>query len=311
MDVKKIAPIGVVLMTYGSATTSDNVDEFLDHVYPKGPDPELVEEFKRRFDLVNGSPLVAITVKQGEALQKLLDKKQGSQSYVVRVGMLHSAPFIDDAIAELKASGVKKITAVILSPQFSDFIMSGYKHNLLQATRNNGYEDTDICVVGPWPDEPGFIELISRRLLDKQSALVKKHGTRVPIIFTTHSLPERVVAKDPGYLKQLERTMHAVVKKAKLGEGSWTYAYQSAGHTPEPWLKPDLVDILAELQPEKVSAVLIVPLQFLTDHLEILYDLDTAAGEQCLEFGIEYNRTDMPNTAPLFIETLAGLILSS
>ena len=113
MATKSQSPIGVILMTYGSATTSKNVKEFLDHVYPDGPDPELVQEFKRRFDVVHGSPLVAITIQQGKALQQLLDKEPGRGRYVVRVCMLHSAPFIDDSIAELKAAGITKIIGII------------------------------------------------------------------------------------------------------------------------------------------------------------------------------------------------------
>ncbi len=300
---------GVVLMTYGSATTSKNVEEFLDHVYPDGPDPELVAEFKRRFDVVNGSPLVEITVNQGKALQTLLDSIHPGQ-YIVRVGMLHSVPFIADSVADLKHLGAKQMVGIILSPQFSDFIMSGYKRNLLISTSANGFEDDKVKVVGPWPDEPSFIELISKRLLAKRRSLIKKYGMDVPVVFTTHSLPERVVAKDPSYLDQLEQTMMAVASRAKLTKADWTYAYQSAGHTPEPWLKPDLVDILAELKPKKVPAVLIVPLQFLADHLEILYDLDTAAGEQCSDYDIEYNRIELPNTDPLFIKTLANLVVT-
>jgi ferrochelatase len=308
MATSRNSETGVVLMTYGSATTSANVEEFLNHVYPDRPDPELVAEFKRRFDVVNGSPLVAITINQGKELQKLLDTSQAKKKYIVRVGMLHSAPYIEEAITDLKALGVSKIVGIILSPQFSDFIMSGYRRNLLKATQQAGYRDRDISIVGPWPDEPSFIKLISQRLQEERDKLVKRYKTKIPIIFTTHSLPKRVVAKDPGYLKQLEQTMKAVVRDAKLPKDSWTYAYQSAGHTPEPWLKPDLVDILAELKPTKAPAVLIVPLQFLADHLEILYDLDTAAKEQCEEYNISYNRIELPNTDHLFIKTLASLV---
>jgi ferrochelatase len=308
MNINKSNVTGVLLMTYGSATTSKNVDEFLHDVYPDGPDPELVNEFKRRFDVVQGSPLVAITTKQGKELQKYLNKEQPDKNYIIRVGMLHSAPYIKDAVADLKTGGSDKIIGIILSPQFSDFIMSGYRQKLFEATKQLGIKDSNVTVVGPWPDEPNFIEFISNSLHKKYVSLKKKYGNNVAIIFTTHSLPQRVVAKDPSYLNQLDKTMKAVIKKAKLSNGSWSYAFQSAGHTPEPWLKPDLVDILAELKLRKVPAVLIVPLQFLSDHLEILYDLDIAAAEQCAEFDIVYNRIELPNTNPLFIKTLAHLV---
>ena len=300
-------PTGVLLMTYGSATTSANVDDFIEHVYPKQPAPELIAEFKRRFDIVHSSPLIAITIEQGKALQKLLEERHGKNTFVVRAGMLHSAPFIADSVAELRSLGAASITGIILSPQFSDFIMSGYKRYLLEAAADNGYTAADVRIVGPWPDEPRYVQFISQNLVKKRKVLSEKYGAAVPVIFTTHSLPERVVAKDPNYLKQLEITMHAVVAKSKLPDGSWTYAYQSAGHSPEPWLKPDLVDILAEYKTRKKPAVLIVPLQFLADHLEVLYDLDTAAREQCTASGIAYNRIELPNTAPLFIQSLANL----
>ena len=308
MPTKKILPIGVVLMTYGSATTSKNAKKFLEDVYPNGPDKGLVKEFQRRFDLVGGSPLIEITLQQGHMLQTYLDKSQAINNYVVGVGFLHSPPAIDLAVTKLKAVGARKLIGIILSPQFSKFIMGGYAKALQLAAEKNGFGVRDISIAGPWPEQPDFINLLSGRLVAKHRMLTKKYRQNVPIIFTTHSLPKRVVDKDPDYLKQLEKTMRAIVKKSKLSKSAWSYAYQSAGHTPEEWLKPDLVDILAEFKPIKVPAVLIVPLQFLADHLEILYDLDIAAKEQCEESNISYNRIELPNTDPMFIKTLASLV---
>jgi len=284
--------IGVVVMTYGSATTAEHVGAYFKHIY-KNPSPELIRDFEHRYRLVGSSPLIAITKRQAAALQKLLGEK-----YVVRAGMRHSKPFIGEAVAACKRAGATELRGIILSPQFSSFIMAGYKKDFAGAAQVQGFKKSSVA--GPWPAEEHFIALLAKRIKEKLAKL----GKDTPVIFTTHSLPRRVVEKDPSYLKQLSKTISAVQKK--LPAINWYSGYQSAGHTPEDWLKPDLVDILKKLQGETKSA-LIVPIQFLADHLEILYDLDVAAREQCEESGISYHRIELPNTDPLLIRSLASL----
>ncbi|MDO8518248.1 MAG: ferrochelatase, partial [bacterium] len=125
---------------------------------------------------------------------------------------------------------------------------------------------------------------------------------------TTHSLPQRVVASDPQYLEQLKATTDAIITTIHDPTLEWYSAYQSAGHTRESWLQPDVADILSLLHTEKVQAVLLVPVQFLADHLEISYDLDIAAKKQCAEYNIAYHRTALPNTDPLFIQALTAVV---
>lgn len=292
-------------MTYGSATTSKDVPEFLRHVYHREPDPEVVAEFKRRFDLIGSSPLIEITIAQAKALQSELDEQFGDGSYLVEAGMLHSEPSIDHAVSRLIKGGCQKIRGLLLSPQYSSIIMGGYNRALEAAAAKYGF-DGEVSVIGPWPDEPIVIKLLSDRLKESYVQLQDRYGRPVPIIFTTHSLPESVVKRDPSYLDQLQTTIDAVVRETGLSEDQWQAGYQSAGHTPEEWLKPDLKDLLADYH--DVPAVLIVPIQFLTDHLEVLYDLDTAAREQAEEFGIDYHRIQLPNTDALLIRALADII---
>ena len=285
--------IGIVLMTYGSANTSEHVEEYFKHIY-KNPPSEVIADFKHRYDLVGGSPLVRITKKQASLLEKKLGKK-----YVVQAGMRHSKPFIAEAVAACKKAGAAEILDIILSPHFSSYIMEGYKKDFVAAAQASDYESARVAL--PWPTEKHFVELLAKRIQTK----LKKYGLNTPVVFTTHSLPRRVVDADPSYLKQLEKTIHAV--RAKLPKIESYQGYQSAGHTPEEWLNPDLKDILAELRKKGRSKVLIVPIQFLANHLEILYDLDIAAKEQCQEFGISYHRIELPNTNPLFIKALASI----
>lgn len=291
-------------MTYGSATTAEHVGEYMHHIYKDKVPDGLVKDFAERYKLVGHSPLIEITEKQAEHLEKELSGK--GNEFIVKAGMLHSHPFIEEAVSACREAGAERIVGIILSPQFSSFIMEGYRTALKTAALKEDYAEDEIVVAGPWPTEPHFIELLAKRVNTTLVKLHKKHDN-VPVVFTTHSLPERVVAKDPEYLKQLQATAEAVVAKLDDPKLEWYRGYQSAGHTPEPWLKPDLVDILADLRDKHDKAVLIVPIQFLADHLEILYDLDIAGGEQCKDYDIEYNRIDLPNTDAQFISSLANV----
>jgi ferrochelatase len=289
-------------MTYGSATVAENVETYMRHIYGDKASRTTIEDFERRYRLVGHSPLVEITGKQAELLQKEL-----GSSYVVKSAMRHSDPTISDAVAVCKSEGATSIVGIILSPQFSSYIMEGYKKALFDAAREAGFEEQRVRVAEPWPTEPHFIELLSQRITDKLPKLRELHSADVSVIFTTHSLPERVVKSDPSYLDELKATTDAVLARTKGMSFEHYSVYQSAGHTPEAWLKPDLTDILAELAKKKVPAVLIVPIQFLADHLEILYDLDIAGAEQCAAHGISYNRIELPNTDPLFVKALASV----
>lgn len=285
-------------MTYGSATTAEGVREFMQSVRGGKASEEVIAEFERRYGLIGRSPLIDITREQA----RLLEEKLGAD-YVVRAGMRHGAPSIANAVAACRDKGATKLIGLILSPQLASFITDSYTKAFNEAANKSGYSEDEVRLIGPWPDEPHFIELLASRTRDALLAL----PTNTPVVFTTHSLPERVVAGDPEYLSQLKRTIDAV--RAKLGSSlKWYAAYQSAGHTPEAWLKPDLTDILDEIKHGGAKSVLIVPIQFLSDHLEVLYDLDIAAREQCEGRGIKYGRIELPNTNSLFIETLAGVI---
>lgn len=303
----KPAKIGVIIMTYGSATTAEHVGEYMQHIYKDRIPAGLVEDFEERYRLVGHSPLVEITRKQASLLETELNRGNSGEQYTVQAGMLHSHPFIEEAVKAAHDDGAQKIVGIILSPQFSSFIMEGYRSAIKRAATQSGYDEKAVHIVGPWPTESHFVELLTKRVGAALAKLQTPDNPHVPVVFTTHSLPERVVAKDPQYLEQLQATAEAVVAQINDPGLEWYRAYQSAGHTPEPWLKPDLVDILADLRDKHDKAVLVVPIQFLADHLEILYDLDIAAGEQCKEYGISYNRTELPNTDPLFIQTLASL----
>lgn len=281
---------GIVLMTYGSAVTAENIEPYFKHIYAgRELSPEVVAEYARRYKVIGRSPLIENTERQAAALEEALGK-----NYVVRAGMRHSKPFIADAVAQCAAAGASELIGIILAPQQSAFIRSGYEKDLLEAAAKH---NIPAHLSAPWPAEPHFMRFLAGEI---------KKFPELPVIFTTHSLPKRVVENEPEYGEQLAATALAV-RKELPADIEWYAAYQSAGHTPEEWLKPDLTEILDELKQKNSKGALIVPIQFVCDHLEVLYDLDVATRAQCEERGFTYLRTAMPGTDPLFIEALAAI----
>ena len=300
------APTGVLLMTFGSAQTTEEVPGYLRSVRGGAePDPAVVAEFQRRYEIVGWSPLVRITGEQGAALQRALDESHGRGRFAVAVGMLHSDPRIEEAVGTLAAAGVRRVLGIVLSPQFSPIIMGGYAR-ALSAAVDRELPGARVRVAGPWHTTSSFVGELAGRVREALGRF--PHPERVPIIFTAHSLPKAVVDRDHGYIEQLVETVELVAERAGIEPERWQFAYQSAGHTPEEWLKPDLKDLLPGLRQAGYDDVLIVPVQFLADHLEILYDIDVAARVEAEDAGLRFRRIELPNTSPVFIRALAEVV---
>ena len=307
-QVKK-SKVGVIIMTYGSPKTLDDIPTYLKNVYGgKDASPEVIAEFRRRYDLIGGSPLVPITQEQASALQEELNKQHpGDHTFLVRAGMRFSHPFIAEVVSEI-ASEVDEIVGIILSPQYSPIIMKGYIKELKEAVNGLERRDLKLKMATDWHLEPYFIEALAERVREALSRMPKKVQKTIPVLFSAHSMPKRVIEKEPDYINHLKETATAVAKEVGLPKYRWMFCYQSAGHTPEEWLKPDFADIMPELQKKGQTHVLIAPVQFLSDHLEILYDVGIGAREQAEEHGIVFARTESLNISPLFIKALASVV---
>jgi len=301
------SPTGVLLLTFGSAVTADQVPAYLSSVQGGGePDPALSAEFERRFRRIGRSPLLEITAEQAAALERLLAERHGAGVFRVTVGMLHSAPWIAGAVDAMVDGGITRILGIVLAPQYSRLILSGYEREVERARgRHPGLE---IAVAGAWHTVPGWIEGLSDRVAEALAGSPPGPPGAATLVFTAHSLPRSVIERDPGYVEQLHQTVDAVIQRLHLPEGSWRFGWQSAGHSPADWLKPDLLDILPELAAAGAREVLVAPVQFVADHLETLYDIDVAAGEQAAEHGIRLRRIEMPNASPAFIRGLAEVV---
>ena len=301
--------VGVMLMTYGSPATLDDIPPYLKNIRGgREPDEELIAEFRRRYALIGGSPLLRITREQAAALQVELTKQhpEGPHFHVI-AGMRFATPFIAELVPEV-AADAQQLVGIIMSPQYSPIIMSGYTRTLEDAVQQLHRDDLKLQIAGDWHLQPYFLSALALRIQQALDAFPEDVGSRVPVLLTAHSMPKRVIEKEPVYIDNLKETAAMVAELAGLSDDRWMFCYQSAGHTPEEWLKPDFADIMPELRAAGHTHVLIAPVQFLADHLEILYDIEIGARQQAEKHGIQFARTESLNTSPLFIKALAEVV---
>jgi ferrochelatase len=309
MTEPSLSRVGVVLMTYGSPQTLDDVPGYLRNVYGgREPSDEVVAEFKRRYELIGGSPLLRVTQEQAAALEvELARRNPDGPTYVVTAGMRFFAPFIADVVPAV-AENADALVGVIMSPQYSPILMRGYITALRDAVAPLGRDDLKVAITEDWHMQPDFLQAVADRVREALDRLPDGKRVTTPVLLSAHSMPLRVVADEPDYIDNLKQTAAAIAERAGLRDGQWQFCYQSAGHTPEPWLKPDFADLMPELKAKGATDVLIAPVQFLSDHLEILYDIEVGAREQAEEHGIVFHRTQSLNSTPLFIEALASVV---
>jgi ferrochelatase len=243
---------------------------------------DLVERY-RRLGIEDESPLNAITEQTRAALERELG------DLPVFTGMKHWTPRIADAAEGALESGADTVVGLVLAPHWSELSIAGYFEQLHSALAGRA----QLVFVHSWHDEPGFVELLADRV----------RGTDAHVVFTAHSLPARA---EPVYKQQLLDTSQLVAEQAGLDD--WSFSFQSESPTGEPWLGPDILDHLEDLRARGVRSVLVCPVGFVADHLEIRWDLDHEAAEKGRELGLDFARIEMPNADPGFIAVLGGLV---
>ncbi|MGI9079059.1 MAG: ferrochelatase [Gemmatimonadaceae bacterium] len=300
------APAGVLLMAYGTPEKPEQVEAYFTHIRGgRTPSPQSVDRLRRRYERVGGrTPLLEITEEVRCALEQDLNGRDGS-AYRVYAGMKHWHPFIGDVMPRIAKDGVDRVIALALAPHFSRISIGGYRKAVDDSHAALG-NPMDVTFVESWHLQPEFLDLIAmltRSALAKFPAEEREH---VVAVFSAHSLPQRIREWNDPYESQLLESSAAIAQRAGLRD--WRFAWQSAGNTGEPWLGPDIVDYIGTLHSEGVRSVLQIPVGFVSDHLEILYDLDIKAREKAGELGMRYERTGMPNARPEFIRTLAAVV---
>ena len=297
------APRGVLLMTYGSPDSPDDVGRYLTAVRGgRAPDVELLTEFRRRYEVIGGSPLIQRTREQAAALESHL-----GAGWVVRPAMRFSEPSIEAALRELAARGVTEAAGIILSPQYSPLLMGGYARAVAAAGEALGEGAPNVVVAGSWFAEPALVEALASRIRDELETLDPGARRPVPVLLTAHSLPRRVADQEPDYLAQLAASARLIASAAGLTAEQWTFCWQSAGHEPGAWMQPDFADLMPVLAAAGHKHVLIAPIQFLADHLEILYDVEIGAREQAEAAGLRFARIASLNDDPGLVEALANV----
>ncbi len=297
---------GVLVMAYGTPAGPDEVEAYYTHIRRgRPPTPEQLDDLMRRYDAIGGiSPLAERTRAQADGLQKRLDTAgaSGTGRYLVARGNKHAAPFVEDGVAELAQAGVARIVGVVLAPHYSALSVGEYHSRAEEAAA------VPYVGVESWHREPGLVDLLADRVASAFRHLVAEGGRSVEVLFTAHSLPERILAMGDPYPRQLEETAAAVA--GKVGLDHWRVAWQSAGRTPEPWIGPDILDVIRALPDERagVDSVVVCPAGFVSDHLEVLYDVDIEARRVAEEAGLRLTRTASLNDDPAFLEVLAGVV---
>jgi protoporphyrin/coproporphyrin ferrochelatase len=279
----------VVLMAYGSPERIADVPAYYADIRGGRPvRPELVEELTaryRRLGIEDRNPLNEITERTRAALEREL-------GLPVLTGMKHWTPRIADAVNTALAGGATTIVGLVLAPHYSRMSIAGYRVQVEDAL----VDRAELLFVDSWHDDPALVELWADRLRD----------TDAHVVFTAHSLPARILDEDDPYQAQLLDSATAIAQAAGLGE--WSFSFQSESPTDEPWLGPDILDHLEELQAQGIDRVLLAPIGFVADHLEIRWDLDTEARERAAELGLSLARAEMPNDDPAFVDVLAGIV---
>jgi protoporphyrin/coproporphyrin ferrochelatase len=280
----------VVLMAYGSPERLADVPAYYADIRggrPIAPEnlADLVERY-RRLGIEDSSPLNAIT----ESTRAALETELGVPVFT---GMKHWTPRIADAAEAALATDAGVVVGLVLAPHYSALSIKGYRDQLEAALDGRA----ELAFVESWHDEPGFVDLLADRV----------RGTDAHVVFTAHSLPARILESGDPYKEQLLATAHLVAERAALGD-QWSFSFQSESPTGEPWLGPDILDHLAALHEGGVAHVLVCPVGFVSDHLEIRWDLDVEAQDKAAELGMQLERIEMPNADPAFIRTLAGIV---
>ena len=277
----------VVLMAYGSPSAPEDVRPYLEDVRGGRPvSEEAVEALSERYRRIGGrSPLDEVTEAQRAALERELETP-------VFVGMKHWRPRIAEAVEAALTAGATRIVGLVLAPHYSRLSVGGYRDRLEEAVAGRA----ELVLVESWHAEPAFIEVLAGRV----------QGAGAWVVFTAHSLPERILAEGDPYREQLLETARLVAERAGL-EG-WSFAFQSASETGEPWLGPDLLEELERLRAAGVSEVLVAPVGFVSDHLEILWDIDVEARERAEQLGLELRRIDSLNDDPAFVRALGEVV---
>jgi ferrochelatase len=301
--------IGVLVMAHGTPSTAAEIEPFYTRIRRgRAPSAAQLAELTARYEAIGGtSPLAAHTAAQVDALAAVLDDDRPAR-FAVRFGAKHTDPDIESAATGLAGSGVEDVVGLVLTPHRSASGSDQYHERARAALDAGGVRYTPLH---EWFAAPGFVALQAERVAESRDPLVEGFGAgaRVAVVFSAHSVPASTVADGDPYPAQVAES--AALVAAQCGVDDFTVAWQSAGRTPDPWIGPALGDVLADLAAAGARAVVVCPIGFVADHLEVLYDLDIEARAVAAAAGLHFSRTRSLNDDPRFIRVLADAVESA
>ena len=296
-----MSDIGVLVMAYGGPDNLDQVEPYLLDVRGYRPTaPEITREVRERYREIGGrSPILERTQAQAQALEAALNAN--GARFKTFVGMRHWHPYIKDSLAAMAESGLTRAVGLVMAPHYSRLSIGAYYKKVDEAQ-----SPVQVAGIERWGVLPGYVDALAGRVRAALERFPAEARAGVPIIFTAHSLPRRILEWSDPYPDELQATTAAVMER--LGPHPHQFAFQSAAMTPEPWLGPEAGEAIAALARDGHRNILLAPVGFVCEHVEILYDVDVVFQRQAQALGVRLERIEMLNTAPAMIAGLAGLV---
>ncbi|MGD6801506.1 ferrochelatase [Rossellomorea aquimaris] len=300
--------MGLLVMAYGTPYKEEDIERYYTHIrYGRKPSPEMLEDLTQRYEAIGGiSPLAKITLDQGKSLEERLNAIQDEVEFKMYLGLKHIEPFVEDAVQQMHEDGIQEAVSIVLAPHFSTFSVKSYNGRAKEEAAKIG--GPSITSVESWYDEPKFIDYWVKQVKETYAKMTEEERNGAVLIVSAHSLPEKILKDGDPYPNQLQETADLIAKGAGITE--YAVGWQSEGNTPDPWLGPDVQDLTRDLHEKKnYNTFVYIPVGFVADHLEVLYDNDYECKVVTDEIGASYYRPEMPNAKQEFIDAMAAVIM--
>ncbi|MCE7793736.1 ferrochelatase [Salipaludibacillus sp. CUR1] len=299
--------IGLLVMAYGTPRSMDEIEPYYTHIRRgRKPSQEQLDDLTERYEAIGGiSPLAKITTAQTEKLEQELNRRSSDVQFKAYQGLKHIDPFVEDAVHSMKEDGISEAVSIVLAPHYSSYSVKSYNGRAKEEAESiNG---PSIKSVESWYNEPEFIDYWAKEIRKTRETMSEEEKNHHVVIFSAHSLPEKILKNGDPYPDQLKETAELIAEKA--GVDNYEIGWQSEGNTPDPWIGPDVQDLTRDLyEKHEYKAFMYCPVGFVADHLEVLYDNDYECKVVTDEVGAGYYRPEMPNAKDEFIDALATVV---